>query len=210
MVVGGRYSMSFFRENRRLYSLSEILVLALNFLYTRLRLPVARLVRFPLDLRGRSGMCIGRGFTSGYGCRLEAYGKQGETVLWIGRNVQINDYVHIAASERVSIGENVLIASRVFITDISHGSYAGYATDSSPLVPPAARLLATKPVTIEENVWIGENVSILPGVHIGKGCIVGANSVVTKSIAADCIVGGIPARVLKKYDSVLGMWMRLD
>ncbi|KDS45574.1 bacterial transferase hexapeptide family protein [Parabacteroides distasonis str. 3776 Po2 i] len=50
---------------------------------------------------------------------------------------------------------------------------------------------------IEDNVWLGDNVSILPGVHVGKGCIVGTNSVVTKNVPPYCVVGGIPAKVLK-------------
>ena len=77
-------------------------------------------------------------------------------------------------------------------TDNAHGR--SVADD----IPPADRLLIYKEGTvIEDNVWLGDNVSILPGVRIGKGCIVGVNSVVTKDIPPYSVVGGIPAKVLK-------------
>ena len=50
---------------------------------------------------------------------------------------------------------------------------------------------------IEDNVWIGEGVVIMPNVRIGRNAIVGANAVVTKDVPADCVVGGIPARVIR-------------
>ena len=53
------------------------------------------------------------------------------------------------------------------------------------------------PVVIEDNVWIGEMVCILPNVRIGKGSIIGANAVVTKDVPANALVGGNPARVIK-------------
>jgi lipopolysaccharide O-acetyltransferase len=58
-------------------------------------------------------------------------------------------------------------------------------------------------------VWIGESVCILPGVRIGSGSIVGAGSVVTKSIPKDSIAVGNPARVVKVYDRQIGLWRKL-
>ena len=54
---------------------------------------------------------------------------------------------------------------------------------------------------IGDNVWLGDNVLVLPGVHIGKGCIIGASSVVTKDIPPYCVVAGIPAKVVKMISS---------
>jgi maltose O-acetyltransferase len=54
------------------------------------------------------------------------------------------------------------------------------------------------PIFIEDDVWIGRNVVILPGIRIGKGCIVGANSVVTKNLEEYSIYGGVPAKLIKK------------
>lgn len=121
-------------------------------------------------------------------------------VLLFGDNVQINDFVHIAATEKVEIGNNVLIASKVFISDICHGEYTDIENVSDPNEHPNNRKLSAKPVIIHDDVWIGEIVSILPGVEIGKGSIIGANSVVTKSIPDYSIAAGNPAKVIKQYN----------
>jgi lipopolysaccharide O-acetyltransferase len=97
-------------------------------------------------------------------------------ILKFGRNVQINDFVHIGAIESITIQDNVLIASRVFISDHNHGCYSGSSRHSHPESVPIERLLSFAPVGIEENVWIEESVSILPGVPIGKGSIIGTQS----------------------------------
>ncbi|MNY78908.1 Galactoside O-acetyltransferase [compost metagenome] len=66
-------------------------------------------------------------------------------------------------------------------------------------MPPAKRRLYSKgPVIIEDNVWLGEGVVVLPGVTIGENSIVGANAVVTKSIPKNCVAGGNPARIIRE------------
>ena len=65
-----------------------------------------------------------------------------------------------------------------------------------------------KPVSIGQNVWIGENVCILLGVKIGDGCIIGANTVVNSDVPENCIVAGSPAKVIKKYCYSTGKWER--
>lgn len=55
-----------------------------------------------------------------------------------------------------------------------------------------------KPVVIEDDVWIGRRAIIMPGVHIGRGCVIGAGAVVTKDIPDYSVVGGVPARILKR------------
>lgn len=154
-------------------------------------------------------MSISDGFTTGVGCRLEAYSKNGNTVLHIGKNFQMNDYVHITAIESVVIGNNVLFASKIYISDCSHGSYSGDENDSNPNTVPVDRSLFSKPVVIEDNVWLGEFVSVLPGVTIGKGTIVGANSVVSKSLPDYVIAVGSPAKAIKKYNFESHRWEKL-
>lgn len=86
----------------------------------------------------------------------------------------------------------------MYITDNGHGIYSGDATHSLPTEQPIMRCLdSNKEVVISDNVWIGDNVTVLPIVHIGKGCVIGANSVVTKDIPDNCIAVGIPAKVIK-------------
>lgn len=191
------------------YSLLQLFGLAINLIRTKIMFPKARIIRFPFDGRGKKYMAISEGFTTGVGCRLEAYPEGENKVLHIGRNVQINDYVHISAMVNVSIGDNVLIASKVFISDLNHGSYGAGDIHDSPNTPPNERKLYAKPVIIEENVWLGEFVSVLSGVTIGKGTIVGANSVVSKSLPPYVIAVGTPAKSIKKYNFNSERWEKV-
>jgi acetyltransferase-like isoleucine patch superfamily enzyme len=189
------------------YSIFQMVKLGFDLLRTKLFYNEARIIRFPFDIRGRKYIKIGIGTTTGIGCRLEAYPIEGKSVvLRFGRNIQINDYVHITAMENVTLGNNVLIASKVYISDSSHGSYNGDGHDSHPDSVPIDRPYTTKPVIIEDNVWIGELVSILPGVTIGKGTIVGANAVVSKSLPPYVIAVGIPAKPIKKFNFETNHW----
>jgi acetyltransferase-like isoleucine patch superfamily enzyme len=183
--------------------------LIFSFLYTKAFYKNARLLRLPIDIRNRDFIKIGKDFTSGIGCRLEAYPVNNNHVtLFFGENVEINDYVHISAGERIDIGNNVLIASRVFISDLNHGTYKGLNQDS-PLSIPKNRVLNTNPIIIKDNVWIGENVCILPGTTIGIGCIIGAASVVTNDIPDYSIAVGSPAKVIKKFDFIENKWVSI-
>ena len=114
------------------YSPAGALYVAVCFLLTKIFYRKARLIRFPIDVRGAKFINFGNRLTTGYLCRIEAYPDTQATVLHIGDNVQINDFVHIAAKQSVVIGSNVLIASKVFISDINHGSIRVIATMMRP------------------------------------------------------------------------------
>lgn len=190
-------------------SIRELLYLTYSCLITKFSIPSARLLRQPIDIRGKKGIDFGKKLTTGYHCRLESFCERGKKSLVFGNNIQINDFVHIAALNEVRIGDNVLIASKVFITDLEHGSYAGNENDSSPDSIVKERPLCSKSVIIKDNVWIGEHVSILPGVTVGENSIIGANSVVTKSIPANSIAVGIPAKVIKQYNFETKRWEKV-
>ncbi len=122
-------------------------------------------------------------------------------------NFSASDFCHIGATNYIEIGRDVLFGSKVYVTDHNHGKYSG-DRQSSPDQPPILRLLINdQKVVIGDNVWIGDNSVILPGVEIGKGSIIGANSVVTKSIPDYSIAVGIPARLVKKYDFQMERWV---
>lgn len=176
---------------------------------TILLFPQAKIIRFPFDIRGKNYMHIGKGFTTGPGCRIEAFSENKEVTLTIGENFQMNDYVHITAMKSVIIGNNVLFASKIYISDCSHGSYAGNKHDSHPESIPAQRPLSYAPVVIEDNVWLGEFVSVLPGVTIGKGTIVGSNSVVSRSLPPYVIAVGSPAKPIKKFNFETEKWEKI-
>lgn len=192
------------------YDLLGFYKIIINYIKTRIFYPNTRLIRFPFDIRNRKLIKLGKGLTTGFGCRLEAHDIKNDRLpkITIGENVQINDYVHIAAGEYVFIGNNVLIASKVFISDISHGNYNGENQDSPESIT-KERKLTTKPVIINDNVWIGENVGILPGVSIGKSSIIGANALVTKNIPDFTIAVGNPAKVIKKFNFESKKWEKI-
>lgn len=164
-------------------------------------------------IRGLKRIYLGSYFHSGKHLWLEAVPSPGETdgtpKIQIGHHVSVNENVHIASISLVKIGDNVLMASRIFISDHNHGIYEGEDA-SSPETPPNDRIIAPGlPVIIEDNVWIGEMVSILPGVTIGKGSVIGSNSVVTHSIPPYSIAVGAPARTIKRYDFGIRKWVKV-
>lgn len=189
------------------YLFSELITTIYSLIGTKIFYRKARLVRRPIYMRGKSSIEFGVGFTTGHACRFDLLG--GNKTLFIGRYCEIGDNVHIVAHEKVTIGDNCLMASKVFISDTNHGEYSGIH-QSSPEIPPNARNLITKPILIGDNVWIGENVCILPGVNIGNGCIIGANSVVNKNIDENSIAVGTPAKVVKKWNKEMEYWMKVD
>jgi len=192
------------------YGLLGSLKLLYQFITSKFIFWNSRLIRRPIYIRGKHFIRISKGFTTGVGLRLEAYPKKNNSaIIEIGENCQLNDYVHIGAIEKIIIGNNVLIASKVFITDHNHGYYGNKDFNSPPDISPNNRTLYSEKVTIGDNVWLGEFVSILPGVEIGAGSIIGAMSVVTHNIPPNSIAVGIPAEVIKKYNSKTESWEKI-
>lgn len=105
--------------------------------------------------------------------------------LTIGDHVSIGEFTHIRASGGVLIGSRVLIASHVVITSREH-----------PKNLPRYGITVDGPIEIGDDVWIGANAVILPGVRVGEGSIVAAGAVVAKNVPPFTVVGGVPAKVL--------------
>ena len=149
---------------------------------------------------GRKHINIGKNFVAGKALRLQAIDRHRKQVftpqLIIGDNVNLNDFVHIACCKKVVIGDNVLMAGKVFISDHTHGEYKINKTDISLI--PIDRDLYCQDVVIGNNVWIGENVVILMGVTIGDNCIIGANSVVRQNAESGSVLAGVPAKLISR------------
>jgi len=108
--------------------------------------------------------------------------------ITIGEDSHIAPFAHIWGQGGVTIGDRVLIASHVAITSLTH-DYTHAQIRHAPII--------AKPINILDDVWIGAHSVIMPGVTLGKGCVVGAGSVVTKDVPPMAIVVGSPAKVLK-------------
>lgn len=108
--------------------------------------------------------------------------------LEIGKACKINENVFIQAAK---IGDYVMIAPNVAILSKSHK----YERIDIPMLLQGDTDDAI--VTIENDVWIGRNAVIMPGIHIGQGAIIGAGSVVTKDVKPYCVVGGVPAKEIR-------------
>lgn len=194
------------REIKNQYSIFEYFTLGISLVLTKIFYPGAKLITYPVYMRGKKNLQYGKNLNIGYGCRFDLLSTQRKS-LKIGENCEIGDYCHIVAADNVTIGDNFLCASKVFISDTSHGNYKGHEC-SHPTEPPKERKIYCDSVVIGDNVWVGDNVTILMGTKIGNGCIVGANSVVSGVFDDNCIIAGVPARVIKKYNPVNKCWER--
>ena len=107
--------------------------------------------------------------------------------IHIGENVFINANCTMQDQGGVYIGNDVLIGHNACLLTLNH-----------EFDPERRAELYPSPIHIEDKVWLGANVTVLPGVRIGYGAIVAAGAVVTKDVPAECIVAGVPARIIKK------------
>lgn len=114
------------------------------------------------------------------------YGKN----INIGENVFINFDCTFLALGGITIEDNVLIGPKVSII-----------TENHPLDPKLRNGLIGKPIHIKKNAWIGANATILPGVTIGENAVIAAGAVVSKDVPDDVVVGGIPAKIIKKIEN---------
>ena len=152
----------------------------------------------PALLKGEQYIRIGENVTIGQFTQLTAWDlfqdRHFEPEIVIGDGCSIGDGAHITAVNRIELGKIVLTGKYVLITDNSHGEADASQLDTAPNKRP---LVSKGPVIIEDNVWIGEKASILPGVHIGRGAIIGAGAVVTKDVPVGHMALGVPARVVR-------------
>jgi lipopolysaccharide O-acetyltransferase len=155
---------------------------------------------------------LGANFSAGDGLWLDAItefaGHRYTPEIAIGESCNLSSYVHIACTNRVTIGDGFLCGSGVVISDHAHGQYRG-AGQTGPEVRPAARRLSNDGVVaIGNNVWLGDGVVVLAGAEIGDGVVIGANSVVNGAIPAGTVAVGAPAKVVRRWNGV--EWVRVE
>jgi acetyltransferase-like isoleucine patch superfamily enzyme len=135
---------------------------------------------------------VGSGVMVGEGAWLNAKDDRGDgaPTLHIGDGTYIGRLVQINAWRNVTIGRQVMIADRVFISDADHK----HEDSCRPIALQGDEFIG--PVILQEGCWIGIGAVILPGVTVGRNAIVAANAVVTRSIPDRSVAGGIPARII--------------
>ena len=114
--------------------------------------------------------------------------------LTIGAGSYVGRFATLACMDRVLIGARVLMSDRVFVGDALHGyDHPDLPVMDQPMTSPG-------PVTIGDGTWIGIGACVLPNVTIGKGCVIGANAVVTCDVPDHHIAIGVPARVVRRIE----------
>ncbi len=146
--------------------------------------------RLELEVSRRGRVRFGRFVWIGDGTKIRCH--EGE--VEIGRKTVIGQECTISAYQRVKIGEQCVIADRAMFIDFDHGVVE---------VERPIRLqgIYKRDVEVGSNVWIGYGACILRGVRVGDNAVIGTNSVVTKDVPANAVVGGVPARVLRMREA---------
>lgn len=155
----------------------------------------------PFRVDGNADISIGKKTIFQRGVWLYCQGINNKRAsLSIGNGCAFGYNNHITAVERVVIGNNVLTANNVYISDNLHD----YEDITIPIMHQPVKF--KREVIIGDGSWIGENVCII-GAHVGKNCVIGANAVVSSDIPDYSVAVGIPAKVIKQFDLNSQQWI---
>lgn len=110
--------------------------------------------------------------------------------IHLGKRVFVNACCHFQDHGGVTIGDDCQIGHNVVFATLNHG-----------LSPQTRKSTYPAPIVLGRNVWVGSNSTILQGVTIGDNAVVAAGAVVTKDVPANCVIGGVPAKIIKKIES---------
>jgi acetyltransferase-like isoleucine patch superfamily enzyme len=124
-------------------------------------------------------------------------------VVTIGDRCLIGRGSGIVGHFSISIGNDVWTGHHVYITDQNHG----YEDVTRPI---SQQTQPELPVVIGDGSWLGFGSVVLPGVTIGKHCVIGANAVVTNDIPDYCVAVGVPAKVIRRYDAQQEKWIAVS
>jgi acetyltransferase-like isoleucine patch superfamily enzyme len=164
-------------RNTRLWLVLKLLGIPPPYTFTRLRMRLLRMIGVSI---GDDTIVCGRIGIAG--------SRHAQRKLFIGRDCMINEGCRFDTGSPITIGDRVYFGHEITVLTTTHD-----------LGPHEQRCQGTRSqaVSVGDGTWVGTRVLILPGVHIGAGCVVAAGAVVTESVPDDTMVGGVPARVLR-------------
>lgn len=140
------------------------------------------------ELRGLMGELFGRPVDATFRLFPPFYTDFGQNIH-IGRNVFINAGCHFQDHGGVTLGDGTLVGHNVVFATLNHALDPAHRAEMTP-----------GPIVVGRNVWIGSNATILQGVTIGDGAVVAAGAVVTRDVEPRTIVGGVPARMIRRIE----------
>jgi acetyltransferase-like isoleucine patch superfamily enzyme len=164
-------------RNPKLWIVLKFIGFLPAYTFSRLRMRLLRLIGVPI---GDDTIICGR--------LLIAGSRHAQRKLRIGRNCMINEGCRFDTGSPITIGDRVYFGHDITVLTTTHD-----------IGPHDQRCMGSRsePVSVGDGTWVGTRALILPGVHIGAGCVVAAGAVVTESVPDDTMVGGVPARVLR-------------
>ena len=146
--------------------------------------------RCQLEVGRNAVLALGRWSWIGHGCKIRCH----EGIVAIGAKTVMGQECTISAFQHVSIGRECVIADRAMLIDFDHGMVD---------VERPIRLqgIYKRDVRVGNNVWIGYGACVLRGASIGDNAVIGANAVVTRTVPANAVVGGVPARLIRMREA---------
>lgn len=197
---------------KNILKLTKYKVESIYFIFRRTIFAPVHQIRIPLDKR----ISCGEHVKFGNGTRVYLYNGFmrvqenttvcnyskfiiGEGKLEIGKNCLLGEYGIYNTFADLIIGNDVITADRIsFVTNMHQYENINIPIKNQPST--------SDKIVIEDGTWIGMNATILAGTHIGRNCVIAAHSVV-KGIYPDfCVIGGVPSRIIKRYNDKTGKW----
>jgi acetyltransferase-like isoleucine patch superfamily enzyme len=165
-------------------------------------------IRKPILLKGKRFIRIGNRVSIRDGVRIEALqtSPNREPLLEIGNNTNIEQFVHIICHSHIRIGDNVSITGKCAIVDVNHPY-----ENIEDVTKIGVRIRDEDSfVTIGDGTFLGYGAVVLPNVRIGRHCVIGANSVVSRDVPDYTVVAGIPARPIRTFSKALNCWIACE
>jgi acetyltransferase-like isoleucine patch superfamily enzyme len=147
-----------------------------------------------LEIAPGARLVLGRWSWLGNDCKVRVH----EGVVEIGAKSVLGQECTITCFRRIEIGRECIIADKTMMIDFDHG-----VVDVER--PIRAQGIYKRPVSVGHNCWIGYGACILRGVKVGNNCVIGTNSVVTKDVPDNAVIGGVPAKVLRMREAPRAM-----